>query len=258
MAELENEIAMNKASNSKFIFLIFAILAFKSIAFTQTNQTKEEKIKLAGEAGDQVVKRFRETLDFGIVFDEMASKKARKILEKFASDFGSIDKSYFEKQTAETKELIFKSELNSMYLGAAFMLTFLNERDKTKPDFYLPPGYFKLVKSFKFLNGFSEDPSRKNKLPIQNDKDLGIYLEELAKWNKFLRKHLPRKFFTLRRYKKNLKDPVLEPKEYVGKGDSYFKVPEGVDVFGVVRDMFSLVFIEEDGKMKILGIIIGD
>ncbi len=258
MAELENEIAMNKASNSKFIFLILTILAFNSIAFTQTNQTKEEKIKLAGEAGDQVVKRFRETLDFGIVFDEMASKKARKILEKFASDFGSIDKSYFEKQTAETKELIFKYELNSMYLGAAFMLTFLNERDKTKPDFYLPPGYFKLVKSFKFLNGFSENPSRKDKLPIQNDKDLGVYLNELAKWNKFIRKHLPPKFYKFPLYKKNLKDTIFIPKVTVLNGDSSFDVPDEINVFDVVRDMFTIRFIEEDGRMKILGIIIGN
>jgi hypothetical protein len=259
LAELENWDFMKKRSRTKFILIIFAILAFNSIAFPQTtNQTKEQKIKLAGKAGDRFVKRFRETLDFGIVFDEMASKKALEVVGKGLANFGSVNKKYFEKQTGDLKEEIFKAEIGAMYLTFVFYWTFSNETDKTKPDFYLPSGYSRLVKSFKFLNGFSEDSTRENTLPIQTDKNLRIYLQELKIWSKFLKKHLPKKFYTLPLYKKNLEDTIFIPKVSVSDGDSYFEVPNGIDVFQVVRDTFCIDFIEEDGKMKILGIIIGN
>ncbi len=241
------------------VFCLFILLTLFSLAFTQTpKQPSDEKIKQAGEAGDKFVKRFRETLDFGIVFDEMASKKAWKLQEKFTAEFASVSRTIFNQQNEKTKEQLFKALMNSNYINYAFLLTFLNERDKKKPDFFLPPGYHKLVKKFKFLDGFSEWRESKKRIPVQNEKDLQIYLKELDTWCSFLKKHLPKKFYTHRLYKKNLKDTVLIPKVTDLDGDSQLEIPEGTYVFQVIRDMFCIDFIEEDGQMKILAMVIGN
>jgi hypothetical protein len=241
------------------IFCLFILLTLFSSALSQTpKKSNYEKIKQVGEAGDKFVERFRETLDFGIVFDEMSSRKSQELLKKGRFNFGKLDRKFYEKQNCSAKLKIFKAELNFIYVQFAFMATFLDERDKKKPDFYLPPGYHKLVKNFKFVDGFSEFSSSRDRPRIQNDKDLQIYLKELKTWTRFLKNHLPKNYYTRRLYKINLDNTVLIPKVTVSKGDSQLEIPEGTFVFQVIRDMFCIDFIEEDGQMKILGFVIGN
>ena len=255
MAELENEIAMNKATNSKFIFLIFAILAFNSIAFTQaTNQSKEQKIKLAGEAGDRFVKRFRETLDFGIVFDEMASKRAREKVEKGELGYGVIDRKFFTKQDPKLKERIFKLEMNVYYLWASSELTFASTVKTAKKGIYVPASYVKLGKTFKSpVRDFAGDSNKFEAVRIDNEKDLAVYLKELEVFAKFMRRSLPRKFYNKKAYKKVLSGLSFEPQVNFLSGDS-----DSPDSYYVERDIFQMVFIEEDEKMKILVLAIGN
>jgi hypothetical protein len=59
-------------------------------------------------------------------------------------------------------------------------------------------------------------------------------------------------------YKKNVKDTILVPGVIVSEGNEYNGKPIGVNVFQVVRDIFVLNFIEEDGKMKVLVMVIGN
>jgi hypothetical protein len=246
---------MNKASKRKRIFLIFAILAFSSIAFTQaTNQSKEQKIKLAGEAGDRFVKRFRETLDFGIVFDEMASKKSREKVENGEFDFSYVDKTFFAKQDSKLKERIFKLEMNVYYLWASSELTFASIVKTAKKRIYVPASYVKFGKKFKsIVRSFVLESKEFNDARIDNEIDLALYLKELDVFTKFMRKSLPRKFYNTKGYKKVLDGLSFEPQVDFRIGDS-----AKPDSYEVVRDIFQMVFIVEDEKMKILALAIGN
>jgi hypothetical protein len=246
---------MNEGLKTKFIFLIFAILAFNSIAFTQaTNQTKEQKIKLAGEAGDRFVKRFHETLDFGLVFDEMASKKAQEKVEKGEFGYGEVDKDFFAKQDPKLKERIFKLEMSVYYLWGSSELTFASTLKSAKKGIYVPASYVKLGKTFKSLvRRFVADSNKFDDDRIDNEKYLAIYLKELQVFAKFMRKSLPRKFYDKKAYKKVLSGLSFEPRVSFHSGDS-----NDSDSYYVVRDIFQMVFIEEDDKMKIFALTIGN
>lgn len=242
------------------MFCCYILILINTIAMCQpVNSTREQKIKQAGKAGEQFVKRFRETLDCGIVFDQMASDKAQKIVEKGLYKQAEIERTFYEKQNDKIKVLLFKNAMNYGYLLFAYELTFLMDSGTKKESFNIPRGYKKLIKKFSFVNGFSIQQSNpRGKFPIDNDQDLLIYLAELDTFNQFIRKHLPRKYYNLPNYKKNLKDTVLIPTVTVTDGDSYFEVDKGIEVFQVVRDMFVMDFIEENGQMKLLGLVIGN
>jgi hypothetical protein len=246
---------MDKSSKTQIILLIFAIVAFNSIAFSQTtNEIKELKIKLAGEAGDRFVKRFRETLDFGIVFDEMASKKAREKVENGELGYGEVDKEFFAKQDPKLKERTFKLEMNVYYLWASSQLTFASIVKTAKKGIYVPASYVKLGKTFKSLvRRFVADSNKFDDDRIDNEKDLAIYLKELQVFAKFMRKSLPRKFYDKKAYKKVLSGLSFEPRVSFHSGDS-----NDPHSYYVVRDIFQMVFIEEHEKMKILALTIGN
>jgi hypothetical protein len=246
---------MKQLSKTKFIFIIFVILAFNSIAFTQaTNQTKEQKIKLAGEAGDRVVTRFRETLDFGIVFDEMASSKAREKIEKSELNFEDMDTKFFAKQDSKMKERIFKLQMNVYYLFGSSQLTFASTLKSAKQEIYVPASYIKLMRTFRFVSkDYLDEIQPLDRIRIDNEKDLAIYLKEMEIFAKFMRRNLPRKFYNSKSYKKVLDGLSFDPRVDFRSGDS-----DSPDSYEVVRDIFKMVFIEEKGQMKLLAVFIGN
>jgi hypothetical protein len=237
------------------IFCCLILLALFSFAVSQTpKEPNAEKIKQAGEAGDKFVKRFRETLDFGIVFDEMASKKAWEKLEKGEFSFGEVNEKFFANQSFKLKERMFKLEMNVYYLWASSELTFGSSVKTAKQGVYVPASYVKLGKTFKSsVRSFVVDSNKFDDVRIDNEKDLTVYLKEMEIFVKFMRKSLPRKYYDKKGYKKSLSRLNFDPTVDVRVG--YSDVP---DSYEVVKDIFQMVFIEENGQMKILALAIGN
>jgi hypothetical protein len=186
---------LSNLKNVKSILCFVILFTLTSCVFSQTpKRSNEEKIKQAGEAGDKFVKRFRETLDFGIVFDEMASKIAIKDYQMGKSNDGRVDLKFFEKQDAKMKERLFKAEMNYLYLLFEYFFTFSKNIGEKNESLKIPKGYKKLVEKFRFVNGLSEGRNPRGKFPIANDEDLATYLDELETFSHFLKQQLPRKY----------------------------------------------------------------
>jgi hypothetical protein len=223
----------------------------------------------AAKAADELIARFRETLDMGIVFDDLASTKARENLQKGLFSLGEVDQKFLRHQDSNVRKRLFKDEMNYYYIKMAFYLTFSrNIGDKEKEDLYAPNEFSveftNKVRKFRCVKGFFDDRNPQDDHQIKTDDELSKYLAELEQVTVILKKYLPRNYSKLKIYKTNYDDFVndqdkyLRPKVESRRGNSYFEVSENEDVFVVIRDIFTMYFIKENGKMKLLGFGIGN
>ncbi|MCA1640780.1 MAG: hypothetical protein LC785_02105 [Acidobacteria bacterium] len=105
-----------------------------------------------------------------------------------------------------------------------------------------------------FSNSVEDFPNAANLSELQK------YMADLKRMSALYRKRLPRNVLTSRAYKKNVK--VLEKERghqfEINRGDNFFGVGENVEVYGVCRDLFCFRLVEEKGKLRVLGFILGD
>lgn len=249
-----------------FSFLIFVVMSFTQ---TDSLNNRSDDERLAVKAADTLINRFHETLDIGVVFDEIASPRGKEALERGKFSLGKVDRKFLQQQETQVKKRLFKDEMNHYYIKMAFFMTFTcNMGDKEKEDFCVSKEfnkeYLNTVSKFRFVKGIVDDGSPHGTPQIKTDADLSEYLTEIENVTSLLKKHLPHKYFNSKIYKSNYvafvnnQDNYLKPKVECLKGESSFGVQENEKVFVVIRDIFATYFIKENGKMKLLGFVIGN
>jgi hypothetical protein len=211
-------------------------------------------------AADLFIRRFRETLDFGRAFDEMAVSDATSRLRK-AGEIRAIglDESLADEIDDQTASRLYKALMNFVYL----MNT---HAGSLKAGVVADPDRVPLPKEFKRIINNSRQlrhiySHTVENFPVVTTKlELQKFIDDLEQMSALYRKHLPRNVFMSKAYRANIRR-LERGREYqfeIYKGDSYFDIPENIEVLGVCRDMFCFRFIEEDGKLKVLTLVLGD
>lgn len=212
------------------------------------------------EAADRFVRRFRETLDFGTVFEEMAASNALQILRKI-DFFRSINISpqLVAKLDEATLRRVYKAYMNEYYLRGAYDLS-VEPPDGVKSGSPPPPPEITAMISaskYRPLLAAGWDGS----LPtITTKAELEEYLSDLNKVAALYRSHLSSETFNSPTYKAAIKR-VNEYRDVDFRAVS--GVPElGVDAnvkaYVIEKDFFIFVFVEEQGSLKVLALSMGD
>ncbi len=204
------------------------------------------------EAADRFVRRFRETLDFGAVFDEMFVADAVQRLRK-AGFFRSMNISpqLVERLDDATLERTYKAFMSYYYLKAAYDLG-VGKGEST------PPEVAAVIKASKFSNLLSDEGS--GDAIITTREEVEQFVADLNNIAALYKKHLPQSVFDSTTYKASLtainKDKHSQVK--VRNGYEDFGVEEGTKVYAVEQDIFIFFFIEENGKLKVLTLGMGN
>jgi hypothetical protein len=223
-----------------------------------SNMSRREKLHVQ-EAADGFIARFRETLDFGVLFDEAFVADSIQRLRK-AGFFKSMNISpeLIEHLDDPALERAYKAFMNFYYLKSAYDLSARpikgNEQEGDPPP---PPEVTATVKESKYLSVLLAGGS--NDVPYARTRgELDEFIADLDKVAAFYKRHLPRDFFRSPIYKENLK--VIngqEPVPRIKDGYESFGVKKGTKVYQLEKDIFNFFFIEENGGIKVLTLGIG-
>jgi hypothetical protein len=224
----------------------------------QGSSNKQEKLKRADQAADQFIKQFHETLDFGVAFDEVAISDAIQRLRKNRF-FQSLDlsDSLAEEIDDATARRLYKAFMNFYYLrvvySASIKVGFVDIDRAPLPQDIRGALQHSHQLSNLLLTNSTDDPPK-----VMTMQELTQYITDLEQIAKLYKKHLPPDVFNSPIYKTNIK--ALEKERgrslEIERGDDYFGVEDYTEVYVINRDIFTLYFIEKDGKMKLLGLSI--
>jgi hypothetical protein len=244
-----------------------AVVAFASMinaqSCTRAQQAQSERkekssaitsqeARRIGEAADRFIKRFRETLDFGKVFDEMFVSDAVQRLRS-AGFFRGINISDQLVQNLDEAALkrIYAAFMSFYYLKAVYDLGVGKDED-------VPPEVAAALRASKFHNLLSNEGSGDSPT-ITTRQELEEYVADLNNIAALYRRHLTSDVFDSPAYKAGLKAinkqrTTLQTRD----GDESLGVGKGTKVYAVEKDIFTFFFIEENGQMKVLTLGIGN
>ena len=220
---------------------------------------EQRKRRRAEAAADLFIKRFHQTLDFGVAFDEFAVPDAIHRLRKGDELKGLGLTEDLDKQVDDqTAANFYKVSMNFIYLMNIYSASVEGGSGNPETD-PLPKDMQEVVERSPQLKHIFSD-TVEDFPKVASLEELRRYMSDLNRMAALYKKHLPRNVFASETYKRNIK--ALEKERghqfEIYKGDDYFGIDKKVEVYGVCRDLFCFRFIEEKGKFKILGVILGN
>jgi hypothetical protein len=212
------------------------------------------------KAADHFVSRFRETLDFGLVFDEFSVSDAFPRLRK-ARLFENIYLSAKMVDSADyaTLKRAYQAFMNLYYLKAAYDLSGRpiggNEQNGDPP---LPPDIVAASQASRYLKVLVDEELQDAPYATTRE-ELDQFVAEFERIAALFKKHVPPNFFNSETYKANLQ-VVNENSEGVHVRDGFERlgIGEGTRVYEITQDLFTFFFIEENGQLKVLTFGLGD
>lgn len=209
------------------------------------------EIRRVQDAADRFIKRFHETLDFKTVYKEtfLIDSIHRHRIANFFSEL-NIANELVIRLDDKTLERVYVANMNEIYLKAIYDAGVSEET---------PLDVLAVIEGSKFNNLLSDQGS--GDLPIIDSReDLEQFIDDLGKVARLYKKHIPKNVFRLARYKENLKAINKDKRSNVGVFDGYEElgIKAGTKVYTIEQEMFIFFFIEEDGKLKILTLGMGN
>jgi len=205
-----------------------------------TTPEAAKKLRLAEEAVDRFIERFHQTLDFGVLFDEVyVSNRAQRrrniyfILSTAPNNHLGWEKKFDEAIVREG----FIAFMNEYLLNAEYALTLPRSQKRVVPP--------EIVKAAKALERGRS-----------GDETLAGMKEFIAKTNRLsslYRKYLSPAAFDSQTYKANRKEALKAlTASGIVNGFRVFGVGEDTEVYYVERHIYKLFLIEEEGALKVL------
>jgi hypothetical protein len=203
-------------------------------------------------AADRFIERFRETLNFGVVFDEMFVDDAIQRLRK-AKFFRGM---HIDRRLEKLDDLVltrtYKAFMNYYYLKAVYDLGVRKGQDP-------PPEVTTVIRTSKFSDLLSDEGSGDSPV-VTTQQDLDQFVADLDKIAASYKKHLPPDFFKTRTYKENLK-LINKPEDTfprIHDGHETLGVAKGTKVYEIEQDVFTFFFIDKNGELKVLALGLGN
>ena len=229
--------------------LFISLTATPHVTFTQKNSAvNTDKQRRAEQIADRFVKRFQQTLDFGIVWKEFrlsdpsCTQRANGILNQ--SDYERLQ------LNSRTIEKLYIATMNYYYLMAVHDLSLARIDSQSDSDDSLTPNEVKVIeKRSKFFQNDDREP--------QNAREVAELINTFDQLSARYRKHMTAKAMKSPTWLANQK--YLTARKGVDHegtltGDETFCVPKTTKVYIVDRGLFYFYVVEEGGKMKVAGL----
>ena len=209
-------------------------------------QTANEQ-RRAGALADLFIQRFRETLDFGIVWKEFrlsdpsCTQRANGILNE--SGYQRL------KLSRKTVEKLYIATMNYYYLIGVYDLSMARIDDHSPDESPEPPG----VKAIKKASKFFQDDDHQ----LKNAEDVNELIGTLDRLARQYRKHLPKGVMKSQAWRANQKRLIAGSgtgHPDVANGNSTFCISEQTKVYLIDRGMFYFYIIKEGRRMRVAGL----
>jgi hypothetical protein len=244
--------------------LILGLMAVVMMSFANTKQhraSNQDGARRASEATDRFIARFRETLDFGAAFDEVAAPNFLQGLRntRFFENFG-VNENLVRNSDAATLRRLYKAIMNVHYLGAVYNSSIGAQAEcGSEQEVVLPDevrAAYAESRLFRSLSaGNNEDA------PVINTRqDLEEYIALQNRVAVLLRRHLPSNVFNSPAYRRSVAalGQVRQSGVTVRNGYEDFGIPQSSPVYVVQRDLFTVYLIEDQNEIKVLTFGIGN
>ena len=203
------------------------------------------------EAASRFIRRFRETLDFGIVFDEMFVSDAVQRLRNVGFFRGvNISEQLVQNLDEAALKRTYKAYMSFYYLKAVYDLG-------VGKDDAPPPEVAAALRASKFHNLISDEGSGASPT-ITTRQELAEYVADLSSIASLYRGHLSQNVFDSTAYKTGLKAINKSGTLQTRDGDEGLEVKKGTKVYVMDKDIFTFFFIAEHGQIKVLTLGMGN
>jgi hypothetical protein len=226
----------------------------------QSQQRKEKSSAMSSqearrieEAADRFIKRFRETLEFGIVFDEMFVSDAVQRLRNVGFFQGiNISEQLVQNLDETALKRTYKAFMSYYYLKAAYDLGVGKDEGE-------PPEVVAALRASKFHNLLSDEGSGDSPT-ITTRQELEEYVADLNNIAALYRQQLPQNVFDSPTYKARLTAIKKDKRSQVRIRNGYedYGIKEGVKVYEVEQDIFIFFFVEKNGELKVITLGMGN
>jgi hypothetical protein len=219
----------------------------------KSSAVPSQEARRVEEAADRFIKRFRETLEFGIVFDEMFVPDAVQRLRNAGFFQGiNIGEQLVPNLDDATLKRTYKAYMSYYYLKAAYDLGVGKEGNT-------PPEVAAALRASKFYNLLSDEGGGDSPT-VTTRQEMEQYVADLNKIAALYRQQLTPSVFTSPTYRASLQAIKKDKRSSVRIRNGYedFGVREGVKVYEVEQDLFTFFFVEESGELKVLTLGMGN
>ncbi len=256
-----------------FVTIAISLLLAATSTIAQGGAQKtvavRENIERAEQLADRFVQRFRETLDFEVVYREFFIVDPEKRLRN--SSLIVFDSEQHEelkkKMSPSETEQAYIGFMNLYYLVALYVSNILTEEEenssKLKAEELFPPELLKAIKEpsicFFFDDYLGEEACKETSELFQTADEARQFVKNANHLAALLRKYMPPEPFDSPKYKAYIKQLERNGRETgIEQGDGYFGVGVETTVYEIYRELFALNVVEENGEMKVVGIPIGN
>ena len=219
-----------------------------------------EEQRRVEQAANKFVHRFHETLDFGVVLNEMFvsdAKQRRQNAEIFLGESLSpqLSKSTSDKVLVEA----FVALMNVYFLKASYDLS-EGPVDSRKEAVAPPAEISSAMRSSRYFRSLTGEDAVSRDIAINTIQELRQFITEANRISKLYRRALRKGAFDSPKYKANVERLTVGTNRtpQIRQGYSDFGIDEKVRILVIERDVFRLFFIEEAGQFKVLTVGIGD
>jgi hypothetical protein len=259
--------------NSFITIAISLVLAAGSILPAQAGirraDVASENLKRAEQLADRFVERFKETLDFEVVYREFfITDSEKRLLNPTSIILDSEQHGEIKKEISPTEiEQAYKGFMNLYYLMSLYLSNVLTEEEESeseiKSEELFPPELLKAMKepaSCFFFTDYVKDAScKETPEPYKTAEDVRRFVREASHVAMLLRKYMPPEPFSSPKYKAHLAQMEWDGRTTdINQGDEHFGIGEETTVYQIYRGLFVLNIVEENSEMKVAGIPIGN
>jgi hypothetical protein len=220
--------------------------------------SRQEEMRVQ-EGADRFVKRFRKTLDFGSVFDEMSvSNVVQRMREARFFEYINLGAKLVDSVDDPTLKRAYKALMNFYYLKTAYDLSIRPiAGNEQKGDPPLPQEIISALSSSRYLSvllfeGAKDAPYATTK------EELEQFVADFERVAALYKKHLSPNFFNSATYKTNVRAINKDEHVQIRVGDEGLGVEKGTKVYEVTKDIFTFFFLDENGQLKVLTLGLGN
>ena len=243
---------MIKVPNNRIVTILMTFVLWSSIVCGATNAQEfspadRNMLQRAERVADRFVKRFRQTLDFGVVWKEFHS--SNPVCAYRSNGFFSKNELEELKPPIASLEKLYLAVSNYYYLKGAYLLTVarMYPDSKLSEDDFLPRKVLLAERRVFPDDNDSVDPSSLKEIDA-----LAAQFDELSR---LYRKYMPRNVMRTGVWRANIKWLVNRGGGIVHLGISNGHedcVPSQNKVYIVDRGLFYFYFVDEDGEMRVV------
>jgi len=208
------------------------LLMIPILAAAQQKSTSNAKLSQAEAAGERIVRRFHQTLDFNSIFVQEFVTAPK--LRAQATSLDNSDQP--DRLDVPSRERLYVAMMTFLHLWMDSMLV---EKEGQRPQ--------ELRDMEDKSDIWKADPPRT--IPEVNQS-----IEKMERVSAAYRKYLPASSFKSAAYLENIKEERERPKRSVPRvenGSERFGIPKDVPVYVVRPEGFDYYFVEENGAMKL-------